>query len=194
MTDHIPNIYDLNNLPVVRTPLSPAAAVEALEARARRGKLAGFTRGEGRGLFSITDFGAPFEYVLNAEAEGIAPAENAGVETGGTKLRFLVRMKPLMPAIFVVALVTSVWPGVWLTDSLLRTYFTGYDFQTWMWYLPLTAPFCPWAYWTAIKRSRGSAAAELAEVIPALTEELRGTVLPPSKPTSPGASPVTASR
>lgn len=168
MTDQTTNAIDLRALPSLRTELSPAEVVSTLEGLAKRGKLAGFSRSSGRGLFTISDFGGPFESVLTAEA-----AEGSN---GGTTLRFSTRFKPLMPLGFVAVLVVTVWPGVWFTDSLLRTYFTGYDYQTWMWYLPLTVPFLPLAWLAAVKRSRSAASGDLGEMLPKIAAALKGTL------------------
>ena len=166
-------------LPALSSHLTPDQILTRLEQAARRGKLPGFSCGAGHGdreapLFTITDFGTPFESVLEVRAEKNAAA-------AGTRLRLRSRLKPLFPWIFALSLVVTVWPGVWLTDSLVRTYFSGYDIRTWIWYLPLTAPFCPWAFWKAVKRSRGSAAADLADLIPRIAAEIE-TPEPPGAP------------
>lgn len=139
--------------------MTPERIVETLEVQARRGKMPGFQAcAKGRGeLFLFTDFGTPFESVLSARAT------DAG--GGVTKLSWRVAMKPRLPIVYLAVLVFTVWPGVWLTDSMIRTYWTGYDYSTWMWYLPLTAPFVPWAMWSSIKKSRASARAEAAELV-----------------------------
>ncbi len=76
----------------------------------------------------------------------------------GTLLRFDARIKPLIPLIFAVVLAASVWPGVVLTESMIASFFptsTAWRY-TWWWYMPLTLPFAPWAFWSALKRSRAS--------------------------------------
>lgn len=153
---------------VIETPLDPGAVLTRLEGAARRGKLAGFTHGSGEVLFSVSDFGTPFESVLEARR-----VDAAGLG-GGTRMALRARIKPLWPIVFAVMLVLTIWPGVWLTDSLMRTYFPGYDVRTWIWYLPLTAPFCPWGFWSAIKRSRASARADLETMVPKIAGILDG--------------------
>ncbi|MFN7021364.1 MAG: hypothetical protein ACK4WH_08575 [Phycisphaerales bacterium] len=145
----------------MRCPLSRPEIRARLETAARKGKLPGWRpaegpAGESEEEFAITDFAVPFEHVLVARAE---------TGTDGTTLRFALRVKPTMPLVYLVVLVATVWPGVWLTDSMLRSYFTGYDWRTWMWYLPLTVPFVPLALASAWKKSRRSAAAEAAHLI-----------------------------
>lgn len=159
-------------LPRVVCGVSVDEAVASLEAAARRGKMPGFHRAEskhGAGVaFVVTDFGTPFESVL------VARSNVVGV---GCELRFETRLKPLMPWVFAIALILTVWPGVWLTDSMLKTYFTGYTWATWMWYLPLTVPFLPPAMWAAIKRSRTSARAEVLAMIETIGTALGGKVM-----------------
>ncbi len=117
----------------------------------------------------MTDFGRPFEGVL--EARHVPMSDGTGSE-----LVFRVRLKPVLPIVYAVVLVLTVWPGVWLTDSMLRTYFTSYDFTTAYWYVPLTLPFVPWGMWTAIKKSRKSARVEAEELIGDVRKTLETTV------------------
>lgn len=153
--------------PTLYCSLEAQSVVALLDEAARRGKLPGFSpvRAVGGGtvdgpLFTVTDFGSPFESVLMATA---ARADS------GTRLSFDVRLKPLMPAVFLAVLAATIWPGVWLTDSLLRTYSSWYmslpDWATYAWYLPLTVPFCPPVFLAAVRRSRVSADAEARELI-----------------------------
>jgi hypothetical protein len=102
-------------------------------------------------LFEIRELGAPFEHVIRARAEG-----GSG---GGTTLRFEMARLPRMPLIFVVVLALTVWPGVWITDSMLKTYFTWYTIETWWWYIPITVLPLPWA-WRAIARKSALTARE----------------------------------
>lgn len=172
--------HEPNTKPVVQAPatlrdlLVPLAAEEILrrlDEAARRGKLPGFAAAApGREvLFTLTDFGSPFESVLAAAATA---------EGSATRLRFSIRLKPVMPAVFAIMLVITIWPGVWLTDSLLRTYSSWYmslpDWATYAWYLPLTVPFCPPAMLAALRKSRASAAAEAQELIDKLAAIVGG--------------------
>lgn len=165
-------------LPTVRTALPVATVVERLDELARRGRMAGFHAGPPKGVgsmpanvaFHVTDFGTPFETVLLATPRS---------EGGQMVLEFSTRLRPLMPLVFLVVLVLTVWPGVWLTDSMLRAYFPSYGsfldgrgWGTWMWYLPLTVPFVPLSMWTAIKRSRASGYTEAKEIV----QKIRGVI------------------
>jgi hypothetical protein len=155
-------------LPNVLSPLSSIEILSRLDNAARRGKLPGFHKGDGDVLFFLADFGTPFESALLAQ----------GTPSGsGTSLIFSLRIKPLMPWIFIASMVLSVWPGIWLTDSMLKTYFSGYTMSIWwtcVWYLPLTVPFVPIGTMQALKRSRVSAqeaAIELIRKVQALVGE-----------------------
>ena len=158
-------------LPTVESPLSSAEILAKLDAAARRGKLPGFERATGNALFRLADFGTPFESILEARATPNGP---------GCTLSFALRIKPAMPRVFLATLLLSVWPGVWLTDSMLRTYFSAYTMNFWwtcVWYLPLTLPFVPVAMKQANKRSRASARAEALLLI-AKVQELVGEAAP----------------
>lgn len=148
---------DASVLPPLEVVLAPRQIVDHLEAKARRGELPGFHAGEGeQELFELRDFGTPFESRL------IARPERRG---DGTRLHWSLSMRTQLVWVYGVVLVSMVWPGVWLTDSMLKTYFSGYDWATWKWYLPLTAPFVPWMMWSAIKKSRQSARAEATKLL-----------------------------
>lgn len=154
-------------LPELSSPLSGVEIVAKLDASARRGKLPGFHKSESDILFKLTDFGTPFESILEARA---TPSDI------GSDLRFTPKLKPTMPWIFIAILVVSVWPGVWLTDSMVRTYFTSYsDVSFWVtcaWYLPLTILPAPFAFMQAVKKSRRTAHEESLMLI----EKIRGLV------------------
>lgn len=163
-------------LPEVSSPLSGVEIVAKLDAAARRGKLPGFhkhiasnggaSKSDTDILFILTDFGTPFESILEARA---TPSGS------GSILRFTPKLKPTMPWIFIATLVLSVWPGVWLTDSMIRTYFTSYSWSFWgtcAWYLPLTILPTPFAISSAFKKSRASAHKEAL----ALIETIRSLV------------------
>ena len=124
-------------LPRLRTMLSPEEVLERASFASRRGRLAGFEPG-GAGLFSVAAFGQPFDRVLIVEAQRDGPA---------TVLRFSTRLLRKWPALFIAVAVFTVWPGVWLTHSLLQTYFPGSLVANWpyWWYLPLSVLPLPWA-------------------------------------------------
>lgn len=159
---------------VIHCALPAAEILDKLDTAARRGKLPGFQRGAaaaGAPLFEITDFGTPFEARLLAT---FSQAE------GGTLLTFPpIRLKPLFPWAFALILVLTIWPGAWLTDSMLRTYWDWYSARAWWvtyaWYLPLTVPFCPMAMLSALRKSRDSAAAEIPAILDKIAAAIGGT-------------------
>lgn len=137
--------------------------LDRLEKQARRGRISEFERGAHGGLFSAEAFGSPFDHRVVAHAVG---------DAGGTLLRFeLVRLRKL-PLIFAVVLLITIWPGSWMTDSLLTTYFgfyntwvTRWPWLTYAWYLPLTVLPIPWMWKSWTTKSRAMAEASAREVI-----------------------------
>lgn len=171
------------DFPDVLSPLSPDEIRARLEAAARRGKLPGLKLdSRANSLFSIMDFGRPYESVLSATALR---------EGGHTRLSFAARPKPLMPMVMLLLLVATVWPGIWLTNSMLVSYFPGYAYQTWMWYLPLTVPMVPWVMWSSWRKSVRSAAIEGRELIGKVSQFIEGRSAA-DQPQPATASPVLA--
>lgn len=156
-------------LPKVWVPIGFHEIAPRLETAARRGKFAGFRHGQDAVAFRVHDFGGPFESVLSARADGAGG--------GGTTLAFTLSLRTGLAWVYFATLILTVWPGVWLTDSMLRTYFTGYNYQTWMWYIPLTAPFVPWAMWTAIRRSRARGRVAAEPIFDSIAAALGGRVI-----------------
>lgn len=149
-------------LPEVVTPLEKDQIISRLEAASKRGKLAGWQSPSRRtppagAAFALKDFGHPFESILLARA--------SAEPQGGTRLAFSIKLQRTLPIVYWAVMVASVWPGCWLTDSMLRTYFTGYDYNTYLWYLPLTAPFVPWTMWSLHRKSSRSAREEARDLI-----------------------------
>jgi hypothetical protein len=158
----------LRNLPEIHTNLSPAAFLAAADAASKAGKLPGFEKT--KGYFSTLLFGAPFDRVMDTTATD---------QGGKTIVRFRSRLLWKIPSIFVILIVFSIWPGVTLTDSLLRTYFTGYTIQTWWWYLPLTVLPLPWYIPKTVKKSEASCLLAAMENIQLLAERTRSEVVEP---------------
>jgi hypothetical protein len=158
---HVPT---RERLPEIITELSPAEVLSRAETLSRRGKLPGF--GAIEGGFVATAFGEPFDHALSAH-----------VSDG--RIRFTSRVKPLLPAAAALIVVITIWPGVWLTDSLLTTYFAGYDYATWMWYLPLTVIPLPWAIRRMRRRSRDAAEESARELIERVREATDGRLESP---------------
>lgn len=157
-------------LPSLLTAKSPKDALAAIATAARRGRMAGFDAHAKGALFRVAAFGAPFD------GELLALAEPAGDRT---RLRFRPRFKPLIPWVYIIILITSIWPGVVLTEGLVASLIPGSAWQyTWWWYMPLTAPFTPWVFWSALKKSRASVHDSAHRAIEKIAAELAGTLEP----------------
>jgi hypothetical protein len=144
------------DLPLVRTDLAPAEVLARLETLSRRGRLPGFQRG-GRGLFSVEAHGHPFDAELIAEA---VPANPRGGE-----LRFRLRMRRRMPAVFAVVLLATIWPGVYFMDELMPGEWGWISRTVYWWYLPITALPIPWIWRGLMRKSRSSNRSEAEEAI-----------------------------
>jgi len=140
--------------------------MERLGALAKRGKLPGFEDRSEAELVSHSDthafrvlvFGNPYDRELLGT---IAPAgESSSIELESRLLR-------KFPTIVIVVMVLALWPGVWLTDSMLATYFSWYPNNFWItaaWYLPLTLLCIP-VLWKQFSKSEAGCASETAELL-----------------------------
>ncbi len=153
----------LDALPEVRTAHAPEEILKRLEALARRGKLAGFHARPRDGLFEVACFGEPFDRRLVAHDSG---------EGGVTTLRFTAPILWKVPAIMIVVTLLTIWPGVWLTDSMLTTYFRWYTIPTWWWYMPVTIVPLFWMVPRMIRKSEASCRESAAQQIAAIGEAL----------------------
>lgn len=156
------------SLPEITAPLGPAVIMQRLTTASRRGRLAGFQSEKPPGLFSVEAFAAPFEHKLVATA---APT------SAGTTLTFRTHVLPKVPAIFIVAIIISIWPGVWMTHSMLVTWFSWYspkEWVTWAWYIPLTVVPLPWYLLKSWRTSRAMAHADGLAQIERIRAELAG--------------------
>lgn len=156
--------------------LSREDVVSRLETLSRRGKLPEFETGRGEVLFSVQAHGSPFDHRLEAFARPRGDVLH---------IELRLRMLPRLPLIFGLVTALTVWPGVWLTDSMLRTYFSWYDFRTWMWYLPLSILPLPWAIRGMLRRSREAALESARETVAIIVPALGASVTSPDpKPDS----------
>ncbi len=166
---------DMTTLPDAIVPVPGERLIATLDAVARKGRLAGFAlggNGGGEGAFSATAIGSPFEgIVIAAVVPGSTPGE--------TRLRFEPQVRPTMFWIAAAIMVLTVWPGVVLTESLIAsTFSTSSAWQyTWYWYIPMTAPFVPWALWSAWRRSVKSVEESARKVIVQLAKDVGGRVV-----------------
>jgi hypothetical protein len=160
-------------LPDLSTAIDQAAIVARLDALARRGKLAGFDAkrpGSSPILFELEAPGTPFDHSLVANA----------AHTGGeTRLSLRLRMLPKLPVIFGLLILFTIWPGVWLTHSMLRAYFSFYTYPewiTWAWYIPFTVLPLPWMLARMIRQSRAAAYASALKSVELLKTTLDAKV------------------
>jgi hypothetical protein len=151
-------------LPAIESSLAPEAVMGELRTLSERGRLAGFAGRDDR-TFECDAFGAPFDRTLVGT---LTP----GPGDVGTMVSFTSVLKRRLPCVFAIVLITTVWPGVWLTDRMLNLYFSWYDFRTWMWYIPLTVLPLPWAWVKMIGRSNTAAHASSLETIEKLRKAL----------------------
>ncbi len=165
-------------LPDVVCALSPVGAIARLDKASRRGRLPGFTMGAKGDTCTVALFGNPFdkELVVRALRDG---AERA-------RLEFKSRLPMRLPALFAGALIVTVWPGEPLTDSLLKTYLSFYAgwveqsaFRTWMWYYPLTVPWVPLIWRSAMKRTSETTRVSAHEAVKKIAAEVSGEMVPP---------------
>lgn len=155
------------SLPTIRTAFTPDEILERIAKLSQRGRLPGFERGQGDVLSTATVFGQPFDKVL--ETRATTNPDNT------TTLHFSARLKPMLPWTFGIITATTVWPGVWLTDELLLTYFQWYDYITWMWYLPITIVPLPWMVRSIMRKSEAAAIESANELIERICAAIDGS-------------------
>lgn len=141
----------------VTTPMSDIPGT--LLALAKRGELPGYGPGRDGVMFETDAHASPFDHRLAARARA---------EGGGTVLEFRVRMLPRAPWIMGVTLALAAGPGLWLTQSMMETYFEWYRLSlgwTAAWYLGLTLGPIPLMVPGMVRRSRREARAHAEELI-----------------------------
>ena len=150
--------------PSIHAPLTRAEAMRRLDRSSKQGNLPGFEqRGDER--FRALVYGDPFD----RELIGVIRDEREGC-----MIDLELRLLKKTPSLAVALVVISIWPGVWLTDSLLRTYFDWYRFATWMWYLPVSVLPLPWAVRAIVRRSEAAAAESARELIERIRAAIDG--------------------
>jgi len=151
------------------TAISTALASEEVNARllkmSKRGKLAGYDAQCPDGLASVAAHGTPFDSKLVITHQG-------------EELGFELKLIPLMPNLFIVLLVVSIWPGLPLTDVFLSS-FQWYErfvantgVKTWYWYLPMTVLPAPFMWKSAIAKSKTSSHQSAVETIEKISKVL----------------------
>ncbi len=167
MTDHPPNNasppHDAAPVRLV-TGLPPDRVAGTLQGLSKRGKLPGFEL-TGPTAFRLKAYGEPFDYWIEADIR---------LMSGSTQLDFQLRPAVKMPLVWAVVTVLTVQPGMWLTDSMLVTYFSSYGkyVQTWWWYLPLVVAPMPWMLWRMWRKSAAAARDHARELHERLAQAL----------------------
>lgn len=164
---------------MIRTSLHAGEILDRLDQAARRGKLAGFTKGGCGGLFSVETHGHPYDGDLIASA-------NFGQPYDG-RITFQFRLRRKMPVIFAILLLATIWPGVYFMDQLIPGEW-GLIRTEW-WYLPLTILPIPWMWRTLMRRSLASNRTMAEEAIAKMATELGGTPEPTTGVTANQATP-----
>lgn len=167
----------MSSLPTLSVQMTPEQVLACLDKASRKGRLAGFGRGTGEILCIVDAWGTPFDGELRVQSAEAAQ---------GLELRFHVAMRRKMPIVFGVVLALTVWPGVMLTDSMLKLWFdwyytwtqielfqiAGFDALTYLWYLPLTLFPLPWIWRSLMARSRATMEVSAHEMIGKIAMEL----------------------
>lgn len=158
-----------NHIATVETELTRDEILARLGTMSKRGNLAGYEPGGADGAdASFAAHGAPFEgRVL--------------VRAADRRAAFELHMPARAPLIFALVLVLTVWPGLPITDGFMHT-FVWYErlmasapwMDTWVWYLPLTAIPAPFAWRSAVRKSRASSLAHARETVERVAAALKG--------------------
>ena len=149
--------------PRLTTALTPDEVIARLRKRSQQGKLPGFEHRGGH-VFRVLAFGQPYDKELIGSVAQRPDRER------GSSVRFSSRLLRKLPIIVGLVMALSIWPGVWLTHSLLITYFESYPQKMWItcaWYIPLCVIALP-ALWKQFRRSVAEAdrhALETADAI-----------------------------
>jgi hypothetical protein len=137
------------SLPRVISPMPASDLQQALSQRAKQGKLAGYQKQSER-TFTLDAAGGIYERTLIATI-----ISDTADKDEHTEIWFEGKLKRTIPIVVIVVLVFTLWPGVWLTDSILSTWFNWYRLGIWWtsaWYIPLTLLAVP-AFWAQFKKS-----------------------------------------
>lgn len=169
MTHHIASGGRWDAPPVLRSPLPTREVVERLSRQSKKGKLPGFkllrkpTSDTDEGGVRLLVFGGIYDHEMLVR---VVPAG------AGAELLMRVRLLLKMPMAAIAILVLTVFPGMYLTDSMLSTYFEWYTIETWWWYMPLVLLMLPmmWKQYTQARAEAKREAAELCEKLAQLVD------------------------
>lgn len=146
----------------LRVDLDASQVRTRLDALSKRGKLPDY-RSEGSS-FRLSAYGNQMDMSLVGTISAAA---------SGSEIRFELQRQWKMIWIYAAITVLTIWPGMALTDSMLSTYFSGYHFQTWMWYVPIVVLPTPVFAWLEVKKSERLARVSAAEMIERIRAALR---------------------
>lgn len=147
-------------------PLPPAAVLERLAKKAKMGRLPDFKAGSDGSSFTLLTPAGIYDHHLTCRVDA---AE------GGSRLTLSLAIGKRTPMIAIALVVLTFFPGLYLTDSMLTTYFEWYTIQTWWWYVPMAILMIP-VLWKQYKASGEAARAEATRIAADLTKELGGRV------------------
>ncbi len=153
------------------TRLAPAEISARLLSLAKRGKLPGYGGGVEGALFTTEIHAAPFDRLLVAEA-------TRDEERGETRLTLRLHTLRKTPWLFGIVTAISAGPGLWLTHSMLETYFAWYTLSiawTAAWYLVLTVAPLPWLIPGMWRKSSHAASEHAREVTATIAGAIEGT-------------------
>ncbi len=157
MECHLSNKESINQLQSITTGMDASGVFGALLKLSKGGNLAGYVHNSGDLAAKVDAHGTPFDsdLVIEYSVDGV---------------RFSLKLRSKIPAIFMALLLVTVWPGLPLTDSFMYSFgwyerLMGDSIDTWMWYLPMTVIPIPFVWKSAIKKSRASAHGHAVETI-----------------------------
>lgn len=162
-------------LPTLHTELAPDAILARLLQLSKRGKFAGFTTQANGSFFEAEAHGTIFDFRLVASRND-------------QELRFHLRPLWKLPIVVVIVTLLAAGPGLWLTQSMMLTYFSWYKLSlawTAAWYEPLTIVPVPWVMWKAWKNSKHAAREHALEAIARIAAALD---VPSPAPSAPGSN------
>jgi hypothetical protein len=151
-------------LPTLSTPLPSSEVLSRLLNLSKKGKLAGFLQRRDGPLFEAEAHGTTFDFTLLAHhREG--------------RLAFELRPIWKLPIIIAAVTIFAAGPGLWITHSMMVTYFSWYTISvawTAAWYEPLTILPVPWIMLRAWKHSKVVAIEHAREAIARIQTALGG--------------------
>lgn len=157
---------------VLLTRLHAPEVAVALSKAGRRGKLPGYDAPDDTS-FRVDCDAVPFEYALVGSIKPVSGQDPS------TQVQLSLVRRPLMPTIFALTIAVSIWPGVWLTDSILGVYWSTYSrwsasmpWLTYAWYLPLTVLPLPWMWRSFANKSKAQALASARKLVKAIEQEV----------------------